>query len=67
MEFKIKSESAIAAGIRRIEAITSDAVKDYYAENNNQFNHIKSLLNNTSNPVKSVTELKEENINLKRD
>ncbi len=65
--FKIKSESAIAAGIRRIEAITSDAVKDYYAENNNQFNHIKSLLNNTSNPVKSVTELKEENINLKKE
>ena len=48
--FKIKSEGAIAAGIRRIEAITSDAVKDYYAENNNQFNHIKSLLNNTSKP-----------------
>jgi alanyl-tRNA synthetase len=65
--FKIKSEGAIAAGIRRIEAITSDAVKDYYAENNNQFNHIKSLLNNTSNPVKSVTELKEENINLKKE
>ncbi|MFL2621702.1 MAG: alanine--tRNA ligase [Flavobacteriaceae bacterium] len=65
--FKIKSEGAIAAGIRRIEAITSDAVKDYYAENNNQFNHIKSLLNNTLNPVKSVTELKEENINLKKE
>ena len=65
--FKIKSEGAIAAGIRRIEAITSDAVKDYYAENNNQFNHIKSLLNNTLNPVKSVNELKEENINLKKE
>ena len=65
--FKIKSEGAIAAGIRRIEAITSDAVKDYYTENNNQFNHIKFLLNNTLNPVKSVTELKEENVNLKKE
>ena len=65
--FKIKSEAAIAAGIRRIEAITSDAVKELYTDNNSQFNQIKSLLNNTSSPVKSVTELKRENTNLKKE
>jgi len=65
--FKIKSEAATAAGIRRIEAITSDAVKELYTDNNSQFNQIKSLLNNTSSPVKSVAELKRENTNLKKE
>ena len=65
--FKIKSEAATAAGIRRIEAITSEAVKELYTDNNNQFNQIKSLLNNTSSPVRSVTELKRENTNLKKE
>ena len=65
--FKIKSEAATAAGIRRIEAITSDAVKELYTDNNSQLNQIKSLLNNTLNPVKSVAELKRENTNLKKE
>ncbi|NKI26006.1 alanine--tRNA ligase [Arenibacter sp. 6A1] len=64
--FKIKSEGAVAAGIRRIEAITSDAVKDFYSENNKMLFEIKDLLNNTADPVKSVTALQEENSLLKK-
>jgi alanyl-tRNA synthetase len=65
-QLKIKSEGAIASGIRRIEAITGFAVKKYYNELNDQLTEIKSLLNNTKNPVGSLSELKNENLKLKK-
>ena len=64
--FKIKSEGAVAAGIRRIEAITNDAVKDFYFENNSTLFEIKNLLNNTKNPVKAVQKLQDENADLQK-
>ena len=64
--FKIKSESAVAAGIRRIEAITSDAVKDFYSDSYQRFKTIKTLLNNTTDAVKSISDLKQENNQLKK-
>jgi len=64
--FKIVSEGAVAAGIRRIEAITNDAVKDFYHENNRTFYEIKDLLNNAKEPVKALKNLQEENANLKK-
>lgn len=65
--FKIKSEGAVASGIRRIEAITSDAVKDFYAENNQKLSEVKDILNNAKDPVKAVTALQEENAKLKKE
>jgi alanyl-tRNA synthetase len=65
--FKIKSEGAVAAGIRRIEAITSDAVKDYYFENNSVLLEIKDVLNNAQDPLKAVSALQEENSKLKKE
>jgi alanyl-tRNA synthetase len=64
--FKIVSEGAVAAGIRRIEAITSDAVKEFYFKNNRMLFEIRDLLNNTQDPVKAVTGLQEENTALKK-
>ncbi|WP_242118429.1 alanine--tRNA ligase [Aestuariivivens sediminicola] len=64
--FKIISEGAVAAGIRRIEAITNDAVKDFFKENNQTYSEIRALLNNTKEPVKALQHLQEENADLKK-
>ena len=64
--FKIKSEGAVASGIRRIEAITNDAAKEFYVQNNASFEQIKLALNNSSDPVKSLVDLKSENSKLKK-
>lgn len=65
--FKIKSEGAVAAGIRRIEAITMDATKDYYFENNRVFHEMKDLLNNSKEPVKALLTIQNENASLKKE
>jgi len=64
--FKIKSEGAVAAGIRRIEAITNDAVKEFYFDNNKTLVDVKDILNNTKDPVKAVQKLQEENSSLQK-
>ena len=65
--FKITSEGAIAAGVRRIEAITSDAVKDFYFENNRKLFEIRDMLKGAKDPVKAVETLQEENTRLKKE
>ncbi|NRD21554.1 alanine--tRNA ligase [Winogradskyella eckloniae] len=64
--FKIISEGAVAAGIRRIEAITNKSVRDYFSENNETYVEMKSLLNNPKEPVKALVSLQDENADLKK-
>ncbi|MEI6864695.1 alanine--tRNA ligase [Flavicella sp.] len=64
--FKITSEGAVASGIRRIEAISSDTVKQYYNEQDGLFTEVKNSLKNTKDPVKAITSLQDENTALKK-
>jgi len=64
--FKIVSEGAVAAGIRRIEAITGDAVKDFYTSQENTLAEIKEVLKNPQDVLKSVASLQDDNAKLKK-
>ncbi len=64
--FKIKSESAVASGIRRIEAITNMAVGKYFEMIEKNYSEVKQLLKNPKDIVKSVTSLQDENTALKK-
>ncbi|WP_353078362.1 alanine--tRNA ligase [Flavobacterium sp.] len=64
--FKIVSEGAVAAGIRRIEAITGDAVKDFYTNQENTLSEIKEVLKNPQDVLKSVSSLQDDNAKLKK-
>ena len=59
--FKIKSEGAVAAGIRRIEAITNQGVKDYYKGQEQVLYELAELLKNPQDTIKAVVSLQEEN------
>ncbi|WP_163400691.1 alanine--tRNA ligase [Flavobacterium fluviatile] len=64
--FKIISEGAVAAGIRRIEAITGDAVKNFYVNQENTLAEIKETLKNPQDILKSVASLQDDNAKLKK-
>ncbi|MFI0425339.1 MAG: alanine--tRNA ligase [Flavobacterium sp.] len=64
--FKIVSEGAVAAGIRRIEAITGDAVKDFYKNQEDTLAEIKEVLKNPQDVLKSVASLQDDNAKLKK-
>lgn len=64
--FKIVSESAVAAGIRRIEAITGDAVQDFYNNQEAALKEIKEALKNPQDTMKAVLSLQDENAKLKK-
>ncbi len=64
--FFITSEGAVASGIRRIEAITGDAAKQYFIDRSEAFAALQKALNNAQDPVKAVESLQEENSALQK-
>jgi len=65
--FKIVSESAVAAGVRRIEAITADKAEQFFLDQRKELGHLKALLNGSKDLSASVQALLDENAKLKKE
>ena len=64
--FKIISEAGVAAGIRRIEAITSEKAFSYYKKQEATLTQLKHLVKNANDPVKGVEALLKEKAGLEK-
>ncbi|MEM1359806.1 MAG: DHHA1 domain-containing protein, partial [Bacteroidota bacterium] len=64
---KITGESSVAAGIRRIEAVTAAGAQAYVDERLAALADIRELLKGSSSPVKAVAALQDENRSLKKE
>ncbi|MDC1245011.1 alanine--tRNA ligase [Crocinitomicaceae bacterium] len=62
--FKIISESAVAAGIRRIEAISGESAQQYFRDRTATLESISSILKKPKNIEKSVIDLIDKNSEL---
>ncbi|MFN8436217.1 MAG: alanine--tRNA ligase [Cytophagales bacterium] len=64
--FKIISESSVAAGVRRIEAVTGSQADKYIEEQENLINQIKEKLKNPVQLLKALENLVEEKAKLEK-
>lgn len=64
--FKIRSEGAVAAGVRRIEAITSDKADAYYRDKLSLLNEIGALLKDPKDIKSAVQQLLKEQARLQQ-
>jgi len=65
--FKITSEGAVAAGVRRIEGITADLAEAFVNKELGELNAIRTMFKNPKSVSKSVASLQEENKSLKKE
>jgi alanyl-tRNA synthetase len=64
---KIVSESAIAAGVRRIEAITGSSALEWYNQQVNLVEQIKVLVKNPADVIRGVNNILDENQRLNKE
>ncbi len=64
--FKIKSEAAVAAGVRRVEAVCGKAAEQYVNEHFELIANIAAQLKNAKDPIKAIEKLQEEKAQLER-
>jgi alanyl-tRNA synthetase len=64
--FKIVSEGSIAAGIRRIEAITGEKALDWYQKRDKTLSALETLMNNPQDIIKAVSGLQDEKNTLQK-
>ena len=68
MAFKILSESGVAAGVRRIEALTSKGLMDYYEKQEQKLHEAAKMLKTTpDNMEEKISHLQAENKALKSE
>lgn len=64
--FKITSEGAVAAGVRRIEAISGLAAENYAQEQFKLIGSIRETLKHPKDIIKAISSLSDENASLKK-
>ena len=62
--FKIKQESAVAAGVRRVEAVCGAAAEHWINEQIDSYRQAREVLKNPKDLVKSIDDLVQENNHL---
>lgn len=62
----ITTETAVAAGVRRIEAITGTKAEEYIAQKLELLESVKSALSNPADVLKTINQLMAENHSLKK-
>jgi alanine--tRNA ligase len=65
--FKIVAESAVAAGVRRVEAITGGVAERFIEEQAKTVNAFRELLNNPKDALSALNRLLEENNALRKE
>lgn len=63
---KITTETSVAAGVRRIEAVTADRAEEYVNKEIETLNSIRNLFKNPKHIVQNIQALQEENKGLKK-